>query len=83
MRGIAVNPGEKNSSHFVEIETPIINENEVLVIGIFFFADVQLFFIGIIGEYSGAIYAQVKNRPLVIEKERINFDPDDSAAGKD
>ncbi len=45
-----------------------------LVIGLFFFSSVQLFFIGIIGEYIGAIYTQVKNRPLVIEKERINFD---------
>lgn len=33
-----------------------------------------LFFIGIIGEYVGAIYTQVLNRPLVFEKERINFD---------
>lgn len=49
-----------------------------MVIGVFFFAAVQLFFIGIIGEYIGAIYTQVKNRPLVIEKERINFDHDDS-----
>lgn len=54
-----------------------------MVIGIFFFAAVQLFFIGIIGEYIGAIYTQVKNRPLVIEKERINFDTDDSRIGKD
>jgi len=44
-----------------------------LVIGIFFFSAVQLFFIGVIGEYIGAIYTQVKKRPLVIEKERINF----------
>ena len=44
-----------------------------LVIGIFFFSAVQLFFIGIIGEYIGAIYTQVKKRPLVIEKERVNF----------
>ena len=54
-----------------------------MVIGIFFFAAVQLFFIGIIGEYIGAIYTQVKNRPLVIEKERINFDSDNSETGKD
>ena len=47
-----------------------------LVIGVFFFAAVQLFFIGIIGEYIGAIFTQVKNRPLVIEKERINFGPE-------
>ncbi|MCQ2390471.1 MAG: glycosyltransferase family 2 protein [Kiritimatiellae bacterium] len=45
-----------------------------LVIGIFFFSSVQLIFIGIIGEYIGAIWTQVKNKPLVIEEERINFD---------
>ena len=45
-----------------------------LVIGLFFFSSVQLFFIGIIGEYIGSIHTQVHKRPLVIEKERINFD---------
>lgn len=45
-----------------------------LVIGIFFFGGVQLFFLGIIGEYIGAIFTQVKKHPLVIEKERINFE---------
>lgn len=45
-----------------------------VVIGLFFFFSVQLFFIGIIGEYIGAIHTQVMNRPLVVEKERINFD---------
>jgi polyisoprenyl-phosphate glycosyltransferase len=45
-----------------------------LVIGIFFFGGVQLFFLGMIGEYIGSIYTQVKKHPLVIEKERINFD---------
>ncbi|MEI6647244.1 MAG: glycosyltransferase, partial [bacterium] len=44
-----------------------------LVIGLFFFSSVQLIFIGIIGEYIGAIWTQVKNKPLVIEDERINF----------
>ncbi len=44
-----------------------------LVIGVFFFSSVQLFFIGIIGEYIGAINTQIRKRPLVIEKERINF----------
>ena len=44
-----------------------------MVIGIFFFSSVQLFFIGIIGEYIGAIHTQVRKRPLVVEKERINF----------
>ncbi len=45
-----------------------------LVIGLFFFSSVQLFFIGIIGEYIGIINTKVSNRPLVIEKDRINFD---------
>ena len=45
-----------------------------LVIGLFFFSSIQLFFIGVIGEYIGAIYTQVRKRPLVVEKERINFD---------
>ena len=44
-----------------------------LVIGLFFFSSVQLFFIGILGEYIGAIHTQVLKRPLVVEKERINF----------
>lgn len=44
-----------------------------VVIGLFFLASVQLFFIGIIGEYIGAIFTQVQKRPLVVEKERINF----------
>lgn len=48
-----------------------------VLIGFFFFASVQLFFIGILGEYIGAIHTQVLKRPLVIEKERINFPPDD------
>jgi len=44
-----------------------------LLIGIFFFAAVQLFFMGILGEYIGAIYTQTLRRPPVIERERINF----------
>ena len=44
-----------------------------VVIGLFLFSSVQLFFIGIQGEYIGAIHTQVLHRPHVIEKERINF----------
>jgi hypothetical protein len=46
-----------------------------MLIGMFFFSSVQLFFLGILGEYIGAIYTQVQKRPLVIESERINFEP--------
>ncbi len=51
--------------------------NAPLVIGVFFFSAVQLIFIGILGEYIGAIHTQVRHRPLVIEKERINFEEDE------
>lgn len=45
-----------------------------LVIGMFFFSSVQLIFLGIVGEYVGAILTQVKNHPLAIEDEKLNFD---------
>ena len=45
-----------------------------IIIGIFFFAAVQTFFIGLLGEYIGSIHTKVRNMPLVIESERINFD---------
>jgi glycosyltransferase involved in cell wall biosynthesis len=45
----------------------------LLIMSSFMFS-IILFFIGIIGEYIGAIYTQVLKRPLVFEKERINFD---------
>lgn len=45
-----------------------------ILIGVFVFSSVQLFFIGLLGEYLGSIHTQVLKRPLVVEKERINFD---------
>jgi len=45
-----------------------------ILIGLFFFSSVQLFFIGLLGEYIGAIHTQALRRPLVVEKERVNFD---------
>lgn len=47
-----------------------------LVIGLFFFAGVQLVFTGIIGEYLGAVWTQVRQRPLVTEEELLNFNED-------
>ncbi|MBU0762683.1 MAG: glycosyltransferase family 2 protein [Candidatus Altiarchaeota archaeon] len=44
-----------------------------LVIGLFFFSSVQLLFLGVVGEYIGMIFTQVHKRPLVVEKERVNF----------
>lgn len=47
-----------------------------LLVGLFFLASMQFFFLGILGEYVGMILTQVRNMPLVIEKERINFGED-------
>ena len=51
---------------FVAGMTPIL-------LGIFLFGSIQLFFIGLLGEYIMNINSRVTHRPLVIEEERINF----------
>jgi glycosyltransferase involved in cell wall biosynthesis len=53
-----------------------------LLIGVFFFGSVQIFFIGLIGEYIAAIHTQVLHRPLVIERERFNFGDGPAAAAR-
>lgn len=45
-----------------------------VVIGLFFLLGIQLMFIGILGEYVASIHTYLQKRPLVVEKERINFD---------
>lgn len=52
-----------------------------LVLGMFFFGSIQLLFLGLIGEYVGAIFTYVQGRPLVIEKERINFEDEPGRPG--
>jgi hypothetical protein len=44
-----------------------------LIVALFFFSGTQLFVLGLIGEYILAIYSQVRKKPLVVERERINF----------
>ncbi len=45
-----------------------------ILIGLFFFGAIQLLFIGILGEYIGSIHTKVRGLPLVVERERVNFD---------
>ena len=45
-----------------------------IITAMFFFGGVQMFFLGMIGEYILQIYSQVRQAPLVVERERINFD---------
>lgn len=44
-----------------------------ICVGMFFLSAIQMFFIGILGEYVMSINTRVLHRPLVIEEERINF----------
>jgi glycosyltransferase involved in cell wall biosynthesis len=44
-----------------------------LIVGFFFLSGVQLFILGFLGEFVGAMYRQMKGLPLVVEEERINF----------
>jgi len=54
-----------------------------LVIGLFFLGSVQLLALGIIGEYLGSVHTYVQSRPLVVERERINFEFAPLAATED
>jgi len=47
-----------------------------ILIGMFLLGSIQLAFIGVIGEYIGAILTKVTKRPMVIEEERLNFKED-------
>ena len=44
-----------------------------LLLGMLFLGSVQIFFIGLVGEYILSINQRVMKRPLVVEEERINF----------
>ncbi len=47
------------------------------VVLVLFFSGIQLLFLGILGEYIGAIHSQVRRRPFVIIREKVNFGPED------
>ncbi len=56
---------------FWPAQLPAISAVIILVL---FFSGIQLFFLGVIGEYVGAIHAQVRKKPFVIIDQKINFD---------
>lgn len=45
-----------------------------IIIGIFLLGSIQIFFIGLLGEYILAMNTRLMNRPLVVEESRINFE---------
>ena len=54
-----------------------------VLIGMCFLGSVQIFFIGLVGEYILTINSRVMRRPLVVEEERLNFDTSKSAAASE
>ena len=45
-----------------------------ILIGVFLMGSIQMFFIGLLGEYIMNINGRVMKRPLVVEEERLNFE---------
>ncbi|MBR1773114.1 MAG: glycosyltransferase family 2 protein [Eubacterium sp.] len=50
--------------------------NAPILIGVYFLGGIQLFFLGLLGEYVMTMNSRVINKPLVVEEERINMDLD-------
>lgn len=65
---------------FITLIAKLVNWNNypigmaALMVGVFFIGSVQIFFIGLLGEYILNINLRVMHRPLVVEEKRINFD---------
>ena len=54
-----------------------------ILIGVFLFSSVQIFFIGLLGEYILSMNTRLMNRPLVVEERRLNFDAPAKEAAHD
>jgi polyisoprenyl-phosphate glycosyltransferase len=81
--GIAISTLAFLYAFFIIIETLILGRSvpgfPSLIVSVMFFSGIQLIFLGIIGEYIGRIFAEVKERPLYIVRERIGAAPSDDA----
>ena len=60
-------------THWYEMQTG----NAPMIIGIYVIGSLQLFFIGLLGEYILNINTRVIKRPLVVEEKRLNFDEEE------
>ena len=54
-----------------------------IIVALFFFSGIQLFFIGMLGEYVTSIHSQVRSGPLVVEQERINAEPRETSSASE
>jgi len=50
-----------------------------VLIGIFFFASIQLFMLGMLGEFLGVVVERLRYKPPLVERERINLPPIEDA----
>jgi len=63
----------------ITVFTVVTSDNSIpvgiptIIVGIFFLGGVQLFFLGLIGEYVLSVHGQVRRSPAMFEIERINF----------
>lgn len=57
---------------FVGVLPPGISQTNLLIAS---FSGIQMLLLGVLGEYIGRIYAEVKDRPIFLIKEKINFGP--------
>jgi polyisoprenyl-phosphate glycosyltransferase len=53
-----------------------------LIVSVTFLAGIQLLSLGVLGEYIGRIFAEVKGRPLYLVEESLGLDREDLAAAK-
>ncbi|MET0605546.1 MAG: glycosyltransferase family 2 protein [Beijerinckiaceae bacterium] len=51
-----------------------------LIVSVMFFAGIQLMSLGVLGEYIGRVFAEVKRRPLYIVEERLGMEDDERGA---
>ena len=60
--------------HWYEVQSG----NAPIILGIYVLGSLQLFFIGLVGEYILNINTRVIHRPITVEEKRINFDEPDT-----
>jgi glycosyltransferase involved in cell wall biosynthesis len=59
---------------FLTGQAAVMQGVPTLIVATFFFGGLQLFFLGLIGEYVVSIHASVHPEPAMYDRERINFD---------
>ncbi|MGL4240435.1 MAG: glycosyltransferase family 2 protein [Beijerinckiaceae bacterium] len=79
--GIAISLAAFLYAFMIIVETLVLGRSvpgfPSLIVSVMFFSGIQLIFLGVIGEYVGRIFAEVKERPLYIVRDRIGTADED------